>query len=433
MTQWGAESALDAALLGSSLDGTHTHDQTHAAEGPVGRPTGMLNAVSTLLSLTPPGRVDELNRLTALAHGFMGFSDEEALATLARAISSRDDLSPSLADRLSFTNRRAAIILIRANRLSDEAVARLIQEGDRGLRVELATHHSLKPEHITMMVAAGDADVTGALLEKRNAKPQPVEVAASATTSDDDVLSDEPEVDIWDLPASEEPAPVAQEMVAQDAQPERLAVPAPPRATPESEAVQFAKMDGAGRRAVLARLSQDRPATSQKDARRALDPTRHDADLAFLTIIEQRDQAALADAFCKALDLEQMLVSKLLDEADGDALMVLARAAGLSSTAFARMLILGRIGMTGSPRDTFRLVDRFKALPESTALFVVTAMRDGQLAQAAQVAGEQRRSRSDAAEAEAPAARPVPHSASRPAPTSRAGSGSSAQGFRKAV
>jgi hypothetical protein len=67
-----------------------------------------------------------------------------------------------------------------------------------------------------------------------------------------------------------------------------------------------------------------------------------------LTVIALRDPDKLADLFRVTLDLDRTLVGKLLDEADGDALLVLAKAAELSSTAFARMLILGKTGLTGS-------------------------------------------------------------------------------------
>ncbi|CAN0577834.1 unnamed protein product, partial [Ectocarpus sp. 12 AP-2014] len=98
-------------------------------------------------------------------------------------------------------------------------------------------------------------------------------------------------------------------------------------------------------------------------------------DLAFLTVIALRDSSKLADLFAQTLELDRVLVGKLLDEADGDALLVLAKAAELSSTAFARMLILGKTGLTGSPRDTFALVDRFNAMPDATARLIVGAMR----------------------------------------------------------
>ncbi|MEM6382520.1 MAG: hypothetical protein AAF739_07600 [Pseudomonadota bacterium] len=392
-------------------------------------PKGMLYAVSTLLALTPPGRVDELERLTALAHGFIGMADEEALVTLAKAVATRDDLQVGLADRLARSSDRAAQTLIRACALSDEAVAALIERKNTELLELLVLHHPLQPEHITMMIATGERTVIEALLDQR---PDHLEIGGRGSTDvTEDGQTDWSEADLFapveedrahypstlveggdlfqdvaDLPAHDivrEGAPdllgaytppIIIEGPEPADQPYPIPIPAPqsaPHSSPMAEARSYAKLDKAGREAILTRLNSDCPPTTMADARRALDPTRNQADLSFLTIIERREAEPLAQQFSETLELPTDLVRKLLDEADGDALMVLARAAGLSTTAFARMVILSKVGLTGSPRDTFALVDRFKALPESTALYIVTAMRDGQLVEAAQTMPSGRR------------------------------------------
>lgn len=311
----------------------------------------MLGAVSTLLALTPRGRTDEITRLTALAHGFIGLASEDEIVALAKAVAGRDDIGEGLIDRLARSSERAAKTLIRANSLGDETLAYLLETGDSETRLLIAGHHQLAPKHVMMVVAGGESGVLKALLANRltdlDAKARKaIEGTAETTAADTERL---------------------------ESRPSRTDGSG---ADPRKSAGDFAKLDAAARRAVVRRLAEDGPKElSLADAARSLDPTRNDADLTFLTVIEQRDSAKLRDAFAQALDLDPVIVGKLIDEADGDAMVVLAKAAGLSSTAFARMVILSKIGLTGSPRDTFKLVDRFKAIPEATAQFIVSAMR----------------------------------------------------------
>jgi hypothetical protein len=314
----------------------------------------LLGAVSTLLALTPRGRSDELARLSALAHGYIGIANDDELMALAKAVANRDDVGNGLADRLARASTRAAQTLIRANRLDQETIAHLLETGDEDMKALIARHHTLHAKHITVLVAQGNAQVLKALLENRQSD------------------------------FTRETAKMVEHSVAglsaANAKDHQQAAHLTPKSkahgNPQRSAQSFADMDSAGRRAVLRRLAEDAPKElSFSGARQALDPTRNDADLQFLTVIEQRDQQALARAFAEALDLSTATAAKLLDEADGDALIVLAKAAGLSSTAFARMLILGKVGMTGSPRDTFALVDRFNALPIATADLIVRAIR----------------------------------------------------------
>jgi hypothetical protein len=316
----------------------------------------LLGAVSTLLALTPRGRGEELARLTALAHGYIGIASEEELVSLAKAVAGREDVNSGLADRLARANDRAAHILIRANRLGDETIAYFLEERGNDIRELIARHHTLQGKHITMLVADGNGAVLQALLDNRQT----------------DFSDDAQKMVERKVAKAAEPAPIAE--APRPAETPRTYPTG--TADPRRSAQDFAKLDSAGRRAVMRRLAEDRPGTvSLQDARKALDPTRNDADLAFLTVIALRDPDKLADLFASTLDLDRTLVGKLLDEADGDALLVLAKAAELSSTAFARMLILGKIGLTGSPRDTFALVDRFNAMPEATARLIVGAMR----------------------------------------------------------
>ncbi len=359
----------------------------------------LLGAVSTLLALTPRGRGEELARLTALAHGYIGIASDDELVSLAKAVAGREDVNSGLADRLARSNDRAAHILIRANRLGDETIAYFLEEGGNDTRELIARHHTLQGKHITMLVADGNGAVLQALLDNRQ-----TDFSADAQKM--------VERQAANAAKAAEPAPLAE--APRPAETPRT-YPAG-SADPRRSAQDFAKLDSAGRRAVMRRLAEDRPGTiSLQDARKALDPTRNDADLAFLTVIALRDADKLADLFASTLDLDRTLVGKLLDEADGDALLVLAKAAGLSSTAFARMLILGKTGLTGSPRDTFALVDRFNAMPEATARLIVGAMRG-----------------------ETPAKKPEPASPQRPQTRSimeHASSKASApqQGFRKAI
>lgn len=322
-----------------------------------GGATQLLGAVSTLLALTPRGRSEELIRLTALAHGYIGLGSEDELVALAKAVANRDDVASSLADRLAQASKRAAETLIRANRLSDEGLAHLIETSDEAMCALIAGHHTLAAKHVTMLTASGSGPVLKALLanhqtEFSNGTKQLVEAMAPAANAYRPLQTPE---------SNPLPAPVSRSVVSSD---------------PKRVAQDFASLDGAGRRAVMRRLAEDTPREiGLARATRALDPTRHHADLAFLTVIEQRDPATLRDAFAEKLKLDPALVGKLLDEADGDAMIVLGKSAGLSSTAFARMLILGRTGLTGSPRDTFDLVDRFNALPQAIAEHIVSAMR----------------------------------------------------------
>lgn len=314
----------------------------------------LLGAVSTLLALTPRGRSEELARLTALAHGYIGIASDEELVALAKAVASREDVNSGLADRLARASERAAHTLIRANRLGDETIAYLLETGSEEIRTLIARHHTLHGKHITMLVADGSGPVLQALLDNRQ-----TEFSADAQR-------------LVERGVADAAKPTAEPEVAAPARPGYPTGTADPRRS----AQDFATLDSAGRRAVMRRLAEDRPGTvSLQQARKALDPTRNDADLAFLTVIALRDSSKLADLFAQTLELDRVLVGKLLDEADGDALLVLAKAAGLSSTAFARMLILGKTGLTGSPRDTFALVDRFNAMPDTTARLIVGAMR----------------------------------------------------------
>lgn len=311
----------------------------------------MLGAVSTLMALTPRGRTEEITRLTALAHGFIGLASEDEIVALAKAVAGRDDVGEGLTDRLARSSKRASHTLIRANSLSDETIAYLLETSDLETRVLIAGHHKLMPKHVMMLVADGEPTVLKALLDNQHTdltdKARRA-IVGSAGSVDSDLAPLESKPSLTDGSGAD------------------------PRRTAE----HFASMDGAARRAVVRRLAEDGPKElSLSAAARSLDPTRNDADLQFLTVIEQRDPSKLRDTFASSLDLDPTIVGKLLDEADGDAMVVLAKAAGLSSTAFARMIILSKIGLTGSPRDTFKLVDRFKALPEATADFIVKAMR----------------------------------------------------------
>jgi hypothetical protein len=378
-----------------SVEGQASGEQPAAQERRVKRGGAMLGAVATLLALTPRGRNDELKRLTALAHGFIGAANEDELVTLARAVAGRDDLAEGLAERLARTSKRCAHVLIRASALGDEAIAYLLEEGDQETRHLIAQHCELKPAHVTMLVASGQSDILKALLANRQS----------------------------DLDAtSREAAAAFVQHKDEQARPQASTLQTSAPANPRTSAQDFARLDTAARRAVLRRLAEDGTpgSTALQNARRNLDPTRHEADLAFLTVIEQRDAAKLAATFARTLQLDGELAARLVDEADGDAMIVLAKAAGLSSTAFARLVILSKIGLTGSPRDTFALVDRFKALPEATALFVVKAMREGSLAKTA-----------NAASSPTPARRPVERSQSLPLPRPQIAGGH--QGFRKAV
>lgn len=79
------------------------------------------------------------------------------------------------------------------------------------------------------------------------------------------------------------------------------------------------------------------------------------------------------------------------------------------------MLILGKTGLTGSPRDTFALVDRFNAMPEATARLIVGAMRGETPARQPEPTATQR-----------PQTRSIMELASTKAPAPQ-------QGFRKAI
>lgn len=331
-------STPDASTQGSPLQPTMTGGK-------------MLGAVSTLLALTPRGRTDEITRLTALAHGFIGLASEDEIVTLAKAVAGRDDIGEGLIDRLARSSKRAAHTLIRANSVGDETVAYLLETADHETRILIAGHHRLMPRHVMILVANGEPGVLKALLSNRL-----TDLDAKARKA---------------IQGEGEAAPTGLEHLEN-----RPSLTDGSAADPKKSADDFAQLDPAARRAVMRRLAEDGPKTlSLADAAKTLDPTRNDADLSFLTVIEQRDPAKLRDAFATALDLDPVIVGKLVDEADGDAMVVLAKAAGLSSTAFARMVILSKIGLTGSPRDTFKLVDRFKAIPEATAHFIVKAMR----------------------------------------------------------
>ena len=332
------------------------HDTPHTASGAMknaGAGKSMLRAISTLLALTPKGRAAEITRLKALAHGFIGIAGEDEPVSLAKAVACRNDLGVDLSDRLALTSPRAAETLVRANALSDEAIAALIERGDAELKTLIARHHRLVPKHITMLVADGSGSVLQALLDNHYSNMSDEAQALAARKAG-----------AGDIVAGEDETGSPARAHRRD------------NADPRKAAERFADLDAPARRAVMRRLVEDGPkTTSLPDARRALDPTRNEADLTFLTVIEARDPARLRDTFADVLELDGRLVGKLMDEADGEAMMVLARAAGLSATAFARLVILSKLGLTGSPRDTFALVDRFKALPESTAQSIVQAMR----------------------------------------------------------
>ncbi len=347
------DNAADAVLALSSNSPPPAADASKPLAG-----IKLMGAVSTLLALTPRGRSEELARLTALAHGYIGIASEEELVALAKAVASREDVNSGLADRLARASERAAHTLIRANRLGDETIAYFLETGSEEIRALIARHHTLHGKHVTMLVADGSGPVLQALLDNRQ-----TEFSADAQKLVERGVAN------------------AAKTAAEKPEEPDIAAPARPAypsgsADPRRSAQDFANLDSAGRRAVMRRLAEDRPGTvSLQQARKALDPTRNDADLAFLTVIALRDSSKLADLFAETLNLDRTLVGKLLDEADGDALLVLARASGLSSTAFARMLILGKTGLTGSPRDTFALVDRFNAMPEASARMIVGAMR----------------------------------------------------------
>ena len=393
-----------------SVEGQSSGENPAAHERRVKRGGAMLGAVATLLALTPRGRSDELKRLTALAHGFIGAANEDELVTLAKAVAGRDDLAQGLAERLVRTSKRCAHVLIRASALGDEAIAYLLEEGDQETRHLIAQHCELKPAHVTMLVASGQSDILKALLANRQSDLDTTSRAAAAA-----FVRHEDEQARPQASASQPITPQASTLQTGNVQ---TGAPANPR----TSAQDFAKLDTAARRAVLRRLAEDGTpgSTALQSARRNLDPTRHEADLAFLTIIEQRDAGKLAAAFARTLQLDGELAARLVDEADGDAMIVLAKAAGLSSTAFARLVILSKVGLTGSPRDTFALVDRFKALPEATALFVIKAMREGSLAKTTKAASNP-----------TPARRPVERSESLPLARPQIAGGH--QGFRKAV
>lgn len=359
---WGADDPAKGEASPNAADAVLALSGTSAAASPntkganalAGGQTKLLGAVSTLMALTPRGRADELARLCALAHGYIGIASEEELMALAKAVASRDDIASGLPDRLARTNMRAAQTLIRANRLSEETIAYLLDTADEALQTLIARHHTLHAKHITKLVAKGSAPVLKALLENRQSDfshdTQKVVERRAASLDGADKPANDPLSHLMDKPANAQ--------------------------SPQRSAQDFATMDSAGRRAVLRRLAEDAPRdVSYSGARQALDPTRNDADLQFLTVIEQRDPQALCDAFSQALGIKPSTVRSLMDEADGDALIVLAKGAGLSSTAFARMLILGKVGLTGSPRDTFALVDRFNALPQATADLIVQAIQ----------------------------------------------------------
>lgn len=357
----------------------------------------MLGAVSTLLALTPRGRTEEITRLTALAHGFIGLANEDEIVTLAKAVAGRSDIGEGLIDRLVRASKRAAHTLIRANCVGNETLAYLLESSDLATRTLIAGHHQLMPKHVMMLVANGEPGVLKALLGNRL-----TDLDAKARKA---------------LEGNANVAPTGLEKL--ESKPSRTDGSA---ADPKRSASDFAQLDGAARRAVVRRLAEDGPKElSLSAAARSLDPTRNDADLRFLTVIEQRDPAKLCDAFAQALDLDPVIVGKLIDEADGDAMVVLAKAAGLSSTAFARMVILSKIGLTGSPRDTFKLVDRFKAIPEATAHFIVQAMRGETRAKNQAPATQSALRRLTPADVQ-----PITNHA----PKSTTGS---AQGFRKAV
>lgn len=374
--QIGTKNSSNAALHGD----TASAGAGSAGNGAVGNGP-MLSAVSTLLALTPRGRSEELARLTALAHGFIGFSQEEELVVLAKAVANRDDISEGLSDRLARTSLRAAHTLIKAGKLRDESLAYFLQEGDEETQVLIARHQPLAGEHITMLVAKGNGAILQELLKSRQtelsaeAKQSLEQKAQEFSAPHDSTASQAQDADVFVAP---EPALSAGQSDAAKKDAEHTSDPSALMGT-------FATMDGAGRRAVLRRLAEDGHAPtlsegpsntiSMADARKALDPTRHDEDLQFLTVIEQRDMKLLAQTFSKVVALDLDLVTKLMDEADGDAMIVLAKASGMSSTAFARLIILSKFGLTGSPRDTFALVDRFRALPQATAKYVVDAMR----------------------------------------------------------
>ncbi|MEM6711486.1 MAG: DUF2336 domain-containing protein [Pseudomonadota bacterium] len=370
MTPTGLDSQ-DAPDLSRRDGATH-----HAPHGLVNKQdhASLLAAVSTLIALTPKGRQGELERLSALAHGLIGAASEPELLALAKAVASQPDIGTDLADRLAVSGSRAAQILIKANRLSKEGVARLLGECDPSLKVLIARHHTLAPRHITTLVATGDGATLQALLanETTNVSVDHASNTCDETRSNEDIGS-------GDIEPLLDESPVAAPLLADADRRQR------PAADPRESAKAFAHLDAAGRRAVMHRLADHESGqasgviTPLAAAARKLDPIRNEADLTFLSIIEQRDETKLSDAFAHALSLDQGLVARLLDEADGDARMILAKAAGLSSTAFARMLILGRIGLSGSPSDIFKLVDRFNALPEAAAQMIVAAMRGDEL------------------------------------------------------
>ena len=420
---WDSQSNADAghddpiegnpaeAILGlSAASGGYSAGQSSMAG------SRLLGAVSTLLALTPRGRTEELARLTALAHGYIGIAGEDELVALAKAVASRDDINSGLADRIARASERAAHTFIRANRLSDETIAYFLECGSEETRVLIARHHRLQGKHITMLVADGSGPVLQALLENRQT----------------DFSADAQKLVERRMASIEPPEP---EMPALPAQPSVRHSHPSGSADPRRSARDFASLDSAGRRAVMRRLAEDQPATiSLQAARRSLDPTRNDADLAFLTVVEQRDPAKLGALFAQTLDLDPQLVGRLMDEADGDALLVMARAVGLSSTAFARMLILGKTGLTGSPQDTFNLVDRFNAMPEATAQLIVQAMRDGAASKPPRPApSTERRLPESRAETPAEPARPQPRSILSLADGKGSDRGSGPQGFRKAV
>lgn len=366
------------------MDAGGRHDATSSGH------QGMLDAVSTLFALTPPGRVDELHRLTALAHGFIGVASEQSLVTLAKAISNRDDISPGLVDRVIRSSDRAAAVLIKANCLDEDCIDHIIRDGSLETRKLIAQVHPLTSDQTTRLVATGDGPIIETLLERRGEQVRSPSRASSAAAAPKETTptAANPVTAEFKAPTDRDidhGIKVSENAPAARDGDEFVSVPGPQRVGPADSAREFAHLDTAARRAILQRLSQDAPPLDQVDARKMLDPLRHEADLIFLTALEARDSAVLAQAFSRELQLDLELAQQLVDEADGDAYLVLGKAAGISPTAFARMIILSKIGLTGSPRDTFKLVDRFKELPRATALFVIKSMREGELVQAAEL------------------------------------------------
>jgi hypothetical protein len=72
----GMATGQSSGSKGSSTSGARQTAARHAS--PLAG-ANLLGAVSTLLALTPRGRGEELARLTALAHGYIGIASEEEL------------------------------------------------------------------------------------------------------------------------------------------------------------------------------------------------------------------------------------------------------------------------------------------------------------------------------------------------------------------